>query len=59
MRKDTDDLQLSLQRYTAEDFSTFQLRDLHDIENRLQNSLDRVRARKVINFYLIVNQLIT
>ncbi|XP_023544399.1 MADS-box protein FBP24 isoform X1 [Cucurbita pepo subsp. pepo] len=46
MRKDTDDLQLSLQRYTAEDFSTFQLRDLHDIENRLQNSLDRVRARK-------------
>ncbi|XP_038883281.1 MADS-box protein FBP24 isoform X2 [Benincasa hispida] len=46
MRKDTDDLQLSLQRYTADDFSTFHLRDLDDIENRLQNSLNRVRARK-------------
>uniref|UniRef100_A0A9I9CQE3 MADS-box protein FBP24 n=1 Tax=Cucumis melo TaxID=3656 RepID=A0A9I9CQE3_CUCME len=41
MKKETDDLQLSLQRYTAEDFSTFHLRDLDDIENRLQNSLNR------------------
>ncbi|XP_022926520.1 MADS-box protein FBP24-like isoform X2 [Cucurbita moschata] len=46
MRKDTDELQLSLQRYTAEDLSTFQLRDLDEIENRLQTSLNRVRARK-------------
>ncbi|XP_011658350.1 MADS-box protein FBP24 isoform X3 [Cucumis sativus] len=46
MKKETDDLQLSLQRYTADDFSTFHLRDLDDIENRLQNSLNRVRARK-------------
>ncbi|KAG6594387.1 MADS-box protein FBP24, partial [Cucurbita argyrosperma subsp. sororia] len=41
MRKDTDELQLSLQRYTAEDLSTFQLRDLDEIENRLQTSLNR------------------
>ncbi|XP_011658351.1 MADS-box protein FBP24 isoform X4 [Cucumis sativus] len=41
MKKETDDLQLSLQRYTADDFSTFHLRDLDDIENRLQNSLNR------------------
>ncbi|KAA0052433.1 MADS-box protein FBP24 isoform X5 [Cucumis melo var. makuwa] len=45
MKKETDDLQLSLQRYTAEDFSTFHLRDLDDIENRLQNSLNRVQEQ--------------
>ena len=57
MKKETDDLQLSLQRYTADDFSTFHLRDLDDIENRLQNSLNRVRARKALLLLLLFSTL--
>lgn len=47
MRKETEELQVRLQRYTGEDLSAIQLRDLDEMDHRLQNSLNRVRARKV------------
>ncbi|PRQ30048.1 putative transcription factor MADS-MIKC family [Rosa chinensis] len=46
IRKETQDLHLSLQRYTGEDLSCVRFEDLEELENRLEESVNRVRARK-------------
>ncbi|KAK9937179.1 hypothetical protein M0R45_013988 [Rubus argutus] len=46
IRKETHELELSLQRYTGEDLSCVRFEDLEDLENRLEESVNRVRARK-------------
>ncbi|KAI9169180.1 hypothetical protein LWI28_008300 [Acer negundo] len=47
LRKETDRLQQSIRRYTGEELSLIAYEDLHGLEQQLQLSLDKVRARKV------------
>lgn len=51
MRRETHSLELSLQRYTGEDLSCVRFEDLVELEHQLEESVNRVRARKV--YYLI------
>ncbi|KAK4841206.1 hypothetical protein QYF36_000739 [Acer negundo] len=46
LRKETDRLQQSIRRYTGEELSLIAYEDLHGLEQQLQLSLDKVRARK-------------
>ncbi|KAK4764713.1 hypothetical protein SAY86_025803 [Trapa natans] len=46
MRRETYNLQLSLQHYTAYDLSSVRLEDLNNLEQQVENSLDKVRTRK-------------
>lgn len=55
MRKETHNLQLSLQRYTGDiDLTAVHYEDLVELEGQLENSVNKVRARKVyIRIYYI------
>ncbi|KAK0574876.1 hypothetical protein LWI29_030358 [Acer saccharum] len=46
LRKETHRLQQSIGRYTGEELSLIAYEDLHGLEEQLQLSLDKVRARK-------------
>ncbi|CBI27190.3 unnamed protein product, partial [Vitis vinifera] len=46
MRNETHNLQLSLQRYTGDDLSSIQFKDLEELEQQLEHSIKKVRARK-------------
>ncbi|ONI11563.1 hypothetical protein PRUPE_4G113500 [Prunus persica] len=46
MRRETQSLELSLQRYTGEDLSCVRFEDLVELEHQLEESVNRVRARK-------------
>ncbi|KAF5474605.1 hypothetical protein F2P56_006491, partial [Juglans regia] len=46
MQKETANLQLSLQRYYGEGLSSIKLEDLDELEQQLEFSVNRVRARK-------------
>ncbi|KAH0985111.1 hypothetical protein GBA52_012288 [Prunus armeniaca] len=46
MRRETHSLELSLQRYTGEDLSCVRFEDLVELEHQLEESVNRVRARK-------------
>lgn len=55
MRKETHNLQLSLQRYTGDiDLTAVHYEDLVELEGQLENSANKVRARK---FQLLQQQL--
>lgn len=47
MRRETHNLQLSLQHYTASDLSSVRIEDLNNLEQQVEYSLNKVRARKV------------
>lgn len=47
MKKETLNLQLSLQRYKGDDLSSAQLEELNQLEQQLEFSVQKVRARKV------------
>uniref|UniRef100_F6HF63 MADS-box protein FBP24 n=1 Tax=Vitis vinifera TaxID=29760 RepID=F6HF63_VITVI len=47
MRNETHNLQLSLQRYTGDDLSSIQFKDLEELEQQLEHSIKKVRARKI------------
>ncbi|KAH7569661.1 hypothetical protein JRO89_XS06G0234100 [Xanthoceras sorbifolium] len=54
IRKETHNLQLSLQRYTGDDLSSVQYDQLLQLEHQLENSVNKVRARK---FELLQQQM--
>ncbi|XP_050259716.1 MADS-box protein defh21 [Quercus robur] len=45
MQRETLSLELSLQRYTGEDLNSVQFGDLHELEQKLENSVNKVRER--------------
>lgn len=47
MQRETLSLELSLQRYTGEDLNSVQFGDLHELEQKLENSVNKVRERMV------------
>lgn len=47
IRKDTLNLQLSLQRYKGDDLSCAKVEDLDKLEEQLEHSINKVRSRKV------------
>lgn len=47
IQTETLNLQLSLQRYTGEDLSSVKFEDLEGLEQQLEYSVNKVRARKV------------
>ena len=58
IKKETQDLHMSLQRYTGEDLSCMRFEDLEELENQLQESVNRVRARKVHAVISLINLLV-
>ncbi|KAI3672922.1 hypothetical protein L6452_39024 [Arctium lappa] len=54
MKKETLNLQLSLQRYKGDDLSSAQLEELNQLEQQLEFSVQKVRARK---FQLLQQQV--
>ncbi|KAL4566187.1 hypothetical protein LXL04_030298 [Taraxacum kok-saghyz] len=54
MKKETLNLQLSLQRYKGDDLSSAQLEELNQLEQQLEYSVQKVRARK---FQLLQQQV--
>ncbi|XP_044497431.1 MADS-box protein defh21-like isoform X1 [Mangifera indica] len=46
MRRETQNLQLSLQRYTCDDLSCVNYEELAELEHQLERSIIKVRARK-------------
>lgn len=54
MRRETQHLELSLQRYTGEDLRCVRFDDLVELEHQLEESVNRVRARKVIFHCLLI-----
>ncbi|PIN02379.1 MADS box transcription factor [Handroanthus impetiginosus] len=54
MKNETLNLQLSLQRYKGDDLSTVQFEELTELEQQLEQSVHKVRARK---FQLLHEQL--
>ncbi|KAK7858768.1 mads-box protein fbp24, partial [Quercus suber] len=46
MQRETLSLELSLQRYTGEDLNSVQFGDLHELEQKLENAVNKVRERK-------------
>ncbi|KAL6984302.1 MADS-box protein defh21, partial [Sarracenia purpurea var. burkii] len=48
MKKETHNLQLSLQRYKGDDLSYTKYEDLDELERQLESSVHKVRARKVL-----------
>lgn len=59
MKKETHDLQLSLQRYKGHDLLSANYEDLDELEQKLESSVNKVRARKVIFFFFVNFLLIT
>ncbi|KAK9923180.1 hypothetical protein M0R45_031612 [Rubus argutus] len=57
IKKETQELHLSLQRYTGEDLSCVRFEDLGELENQLEESINRVRARKFEILQQEVNNL--
>nr|Q9ATE5.1 RecName: Full=MADS-box protein FBP24; AltName: Full=Floral-binding protein 24 [Petunia x hybrida]AAK21255.1 MADS-box transcription factor FBP24 [Petunia x hybrida] len=47
MRRDTLNLQLSLQRYKGDDLSLAQYEELNELEKQLEHALNKIRARKL------------
>ncbi|XP_076898579.1 MADS-box protein FBP24-like [Bidens hawaiensis] len=47
MKKETLNLQLSLQRYKGDDLNSAQLEELNQLEQQLEYSVQKVRARKL------------
>ncbi|XP_075672419.1 MADS-box protein FBP24 isoform X2 [Castanea sativa] len=45
MQRETLSLELNLQRYTGEDLNSVQFGDLHELEEKLENSVNKVRER--------------
>ncbi|XP_065618400.1 MADS-box protein FBP24 [Quercus suber] len=54
MQRETLSLELSLQRYTGEDLNSVQFGDLHELEQKLENAVNKVRERK---FELLQQQI--
>lgn len=50
MKNETLNLQLSLQRYKGDGLSSVQYEELNELEQQLEMSVEKVRARKV--FYI-------
>lgn len=50
IRKDTLNLQLSLQRYRGDDLSSVKLGDLDELELQIEHSINKVRSRKASVF---------
>ncbi|XP_055835687.1 MADS-box protein FBP24 [Solanum dulcamara] len=47
MKRDTLNLQLSLQRYKGDDLNLAQYDELNELEKQLENSVNKIRARKL------------
>ncbi|CAN4121106.1 unnamed protein product [Withania somnifera] len=47
MKRETLNLQLSLQRYKGDDLNSAQYEELNELERQLENSVNKVRARKL------------
>ncbi|KAH7832994.1 hypothetical protein Vadar_002164 [Vaccinium darrowii] len=54
LQKETDDLELSLERYKGHHLSSAKYHDLVELEQKLESSINKVRARK---FQLLQQQL--
>nr|DAD47707.1 TPA_asm: hypothetical protein HUJ06_017644 [Nelumbo nucifera] len=46
MKNETDRLQASMRHFTGEDLASLPYNDLHQLEEQLENSVNKVRARK-------------
>ncbi|XP_010275495.1 PREDICTED: MADS-box protein AeAP3-2-like [Nelumbo nucifera] len=46
MRNETDKLQASMRHFSGEDLASLPYNDLHQLEEQLENSVNKVRARK-------------
>lgn len=49
LRKETHRLQLSMERYTCDDMTSFTYEDLDQLEQKLEQSVNKIRDRKVIS----------
>ncbi|XP_049381392.1 MADS-box protein FBP24-like [Solanum stenotomum] len=47
MKRDTLNLELSLQRYKGDDLNSAQYDELNELEKQLENSINKIRARKL------------
>ncbi|PHT83764.1 MADS-box protein defh21 [Capsicum annuum] len=47
MKRETLNLQLSLQRYKGDDLNSAQYEELNELEKQLENAVSKVRARKL------------
>ncbi|XP_059281789.1 MADS-box protein FBP24-like [Lycium ferocissimum] len=47
MKRETLNLQLSLQRYKGDDLNSAQYEELNELEKQLENALNKIRARKL------------
>ncbi|OVA05565.1 Transcription factor [Macleaya cordata] len=48
MKNETDNLQASMRRFTGEDLSCLHYNDLEQLEQQLENSVNKIRTRKFI-----------
>ncbi|RZC77597.1 hypothetical protein C5167_001795 [Papaver somniferum] len=53
MKRETDKLQANMRRHTGEDLNDLRYDDLEQLELQLENSVNKVRARKAIHYTLI------
>lgn len=56
MKNETLDLQLSLQRYRGDDLSSAHYDELSQLEQQLELSVTKVRARKVFSSLYVLNR---
>ncbi|KAK3024118.1 hypothetical protein RJ639_043577 [Escallonia herrerae] len=54
MKTETDDLELSLQQCNGQDMSSMRLKDLDELEQQIESSLEKVRTRKVMFLFLVL-----
>ncbi|MCE5167081.1 MADS-box protein fbp24, partial [Datura stramonium] len=47
MKRETLNLQLSLQRYKGDDLNSAQYDELNELEKQLENAVNKIRARKL------------
>lgn len=53
MRRENQNLQLSLQRYTGDDLSFTQYEDTVALEKQLESALQKVRSQKVYILFIL------
>jgi len=57
MKNEMDKLETGIRRYTGDDLSSLTLDDVSDLEQQLEYSVSKVRARKVYCFLVQLLQL--
>jgi hypothetical protein len=50
MKNEMDKLETGIRRYTGDDLSSLTLDDISDLEQQLEYSVSKVRARKVLHY---------